>query len=130
MNWAHLSDLAPLLASGIPIDLPDGKRLGRGVLKPKSPYAGQSVQKSFPVDGQEDLEVVAIFRERNTLLPHSGIILQAVAGFGFTGSVEAAGATFVSSIVIAPGRGGRFRRLGGMAGVRLDKASTGMGSSI
>jgi CIC family chloride channel protein len=73
---SHLN-LQTLLASGIPIDLPDGKRLGLGVLKSKSPYVGQSVQKSFPVDGQEDLEVVAIFREGNTLLPHSGIILQA-----------------------------------------------------
>jgi CIC family chloride channel protein len=75
-NCSHL-DLQALVASGIPIDLPDGKRLGLGFLKPKSPYVGRSVQKSFPVDGQEDLEVVAIFREGNTLLPHSGIILQA-----------------------------------------------------
>jgi CIC family chloride channel protein len=75
-NCSHL-DLQALVASGIPIDLPDGKRLGLGVLKAKSSYVSQSVQKVFPVDGQEDLEVVAIFREGNTLLPHSGIILQA-----------------------------------------------------
>jgi CIC family chloride channel protein len=72
----HLN-LQALLASGVPIDLPDGKRLALGVLQPKSPYVGQSVRKSFPEDGQEDLEVVAIFRQGNTILPHSGIILQA-----------------------------------------------------
>jgi CIC family chloride channel protein len=75
-NCSHL-DLQALVASGIPIELPDGKRIALGVLKPKSPYVGRSVKESFPIDGQEDLEVVAIFREGNTLLPHSGIILQA-----------------------------------------------------
>jgi CIC family chloride channel protein len=74
-TFSHL-DLQGLLASGIPVDMPDGKRLSLGNLKPKSPYVGRSVQESFPLDGQEDLELVAIFRQGNTLLPHPGLILQ------------------------------------------------------
>ena len=71
----HL-DLRALLASGIPVDLPDGKRLALGRLKAKSPYVGRSVQESFPVDSRAGLEVVAVFREGQTLLPYSDLILQ------------------------------------------------------
>jgi CIC family chloride channel protein len=73
---SHL-DLRALLASGIPVDLPDGKRLALGVLKPQSPYVGTSIQESFPLDDQEDLEIVAVFRQGHTLLPHSGLVLKA-----------------------------------------------------
>ena len=73
---SHL-DLRALLASGIPLDLPDGKRLALGILKPQSPYVGTSIQESFPLDDQEDLEIVAAFRQGHTLLPHSGLILKA-----------------------------------------------------
>lgn len=72
---SHL-DLRALLASGIPVDLPDGKRLALGALKPKSPYVGRSIQESFPVNGQGGLVVVAVFRQGQTLLPHSDLILQ------------------------------------------------------
>ena len=72
---SHL-DLRALLASGIPVDLPDGKRLALGVLKPQSPYVGTSIQESFPLDDQEDLEIVAVFRQGHTLLPHSGLVLK------------------------------------------------------
>jgi len=73
---SHL-DLRALLASGISLDLPDGKRLALGSLKKKSPYVGKAIQESFPVDDQEDLEVVAVFRQGHTLLPHSGLVLKA-----------------------------------------------------
>jgi len=73
---SHL-DLRALLASGIALDLPDGRRLALGILKPQSPYVGKSIQESFPLDDQEVLEVVAIFRQGHTLLPHSGLVLKA-----------------------------------------------------
>jgi len=38
---------------------------------------GKSIQESFPLDDQEVLEVVAIFRQGHTLLPHSGLVLKA-----------------------------------------------------
>jgi CIC family chloride channel protein len=72
---SHL-DLRDLLASGISLDLPDGKRLALGKLKKKSPYVGKSVQENFPVAEQEDFEVVAVFRQGHTLLPHSGLVLK------------------------------------------------------
>jgi CIC family chloride channel protein len=73
---SHL-DLRALLASGIALDLPDGRRLALGILKKKSPYVGKSVQENFPVADQEDLEIVAVFREGHTLLPHSDLVLKA-----------------------------------------------------
>jgi CIC family chloride channel protein len=69
-SCSHL-DLQALLASGVPIDLPDGKQLAIGVLKRKSPYVGKLVMESFPVDGQRDIRVVAVFREGHMLLPHA-----------------------------------------------------------
>jgi CIC family chloride channel protein len=72
---SHL-DLRTLLASGIPIDLPDNKNLLIGVLKPDSPYANQPIQAAFETANHEDLEIVAIFRDGHTLLPHPEIILE------------------------------------------------------
>jgi CIC family chloride channel protein len=70
---SHL-DLQALLASGIPVDLPDGKRLAFGILKPKSPYVGKLVLESFPLDGHQQLQVVALFRQGHILLPHSRLM--------------------------------------------------------
>jgi hypothetical protein len=60
----HL-DLRALIASGIPVDMPDGKRLVIGMLRPKSPHVGMRVQ-----------EIVAIFRQGHTLLPHAGLVFE------------------------------------------------------
>jgi CIC family chloride channel protein len=70
---SHL-DLQALLASGVPVDLPDGKRLAIGTLKRKSPYVGKLVMESFPLDGDGELEVVALFRQGHMLLPHSRLM--------------------------------------------------------
>jgi CIC family chloride channel protein len=72
---SHL-DLRALLASGIALDLPDGKRLALGSLKKKNPYVGKTIEDSFPLAEQEDLDVVAVFRQGHTLLPHSGLLLK------------------------------------------------------
>lgn len=71
----HL-DLRALIASGIPVDLPDGKRLVMGMLRPKSHYVGMRVQEVFPAENREELEVVAVFRQEHTMLPHAGLIFQ------------------------------------------------------
>ena len=42
----HL-DLRTLLASGIPVDLPDNKSLLIGVLKPDSPFTGKTIQSNI-----------------------------------------------------------------------------------
>jgi chloride channel protein, CIC family len=71
----HL-DLRALIASGIPVDMPDGKRLVIGMLRPKSPHVGMRVQEIFPADKRDDMEVVAIFRQGHTLLPHAGLVFE------------------------------------------------------
>ena len=43
----HL-DLRALLTSGIPVDLPDGKSLLLGALKPKNSWAGEPLSKVLP----------------------------------------------------------------------------------
>jgi CIC family chloride channel protein len=75
-SCTHL-DLRSLLASGIPVDLPDGKRLVIGILKPNSTFVGKLVREIFPVGEKEELEVIAIFRQGHTLLPHAAVVLEA-----------------------------------------------------
>jgi hypothetical protein len=75
-SCTHL-DLRSLLASGIPVDLPDGKRLVIGILRPNSTFVGKLAKEIFPVGEKEELEVIAIFRQGHTLLPHAAVILEA-----------------------------------------------------
>ncbi len=75
-NFSHL-DVRELLASGIPVDLPDGKRLIIGILKPDSPYVDMSIQSPFLLDGQDDVQIVAISRDGHTHLPHTNCKLRA-----------------------------------------------------
>ncbi len=72
---SHL-DLRALLASGIPVDLPDGKRLVIGILKARSTLVGKRVQEIFPTGAREEMEVIAVFRQGHTLLPHAALVLQ------------------------------------------------------
>jgi CIC family chloride channel protein len=72
---SHL-DLRTLLASGIPVDLPDNKRLLIGVLKAESAYVAQPIRANFSLDDQDDLELVAVFRDGHTFLPHPEVELQ------------------------------------------------------
>jgi CIC family chloride channel protein len=71
----HL-DLRALLASGIPVDLTDGKRLVIGILKAKSPFVGKPVRQIFPLGEREEMDVIAIFRQGHTLIPHGALVLQ------------------------------------------------------
>jgi CIC family chloride channel protein len=73
---SHL-DLRTLLASGIPVDLPDNKRLLIGVLKPESTYVARPIRANFALDDQDELELVAVFRDGHTFLPHPEVELQA-----------------------------------------------------
>jgi len=75
-NVTHL-DLRKLLAAGIPVDLPDGKRLLMGILDPESPFVSKRIALCFPEATQDDLELVAVFRENHTLLPHTNVRLRA-----------------------------------------------------
>ncbi len=70
-------DLLALLASGIPVDLPDGKQLTMGVLRSESPWVGQSVHSDCLVEARDDIEIMAILRQGQMLLPHPDTVLRA-----------------------------------------------------
>ena len=72
----HL-DLRALIASGIPIDLPGGKQLIVAVLKEKSPCVGKPMDCWSVLEVQEDIEIVALFRKGETVLPRPELKLQA-----------------------------------------------------
>lgn len=72
---SHL-DLRTLLASGIPIDLPDNKRLVIGTLDQDSPCSGSLIRDCFPISERENLDLIAILRDDHTILPHPSKQLQ------------------------------------------------------
>jgi CIC family chloride channel protein len=70
-------DLLALLASGIPVDLSDGKQLTLRVLRAESPWVGQSIRSGCLVEARDDLEIMAIVRQGQMLLPHPDSVLRA-----------------------------------------------------
>ena len=68
--------LKGLLASGIPVTLPDGKLLLLGVVRAESPLAGMTIPDTFPPDLDGQVEILAAFREGRTYLPHSDFALR------------------------------------------------------
>lgn len=70
-------DLKALLERGIPVELPDGKQLVLCMLRRGSSYLGEPVTVCFPVNSENNVEVVAVFRNGATLLPHAQIKLEA-----------------------------------------------------
>ena len=69
-------DLVTLLDSGIPVRLPGRKHLNIGVLHPQSALVGGTVQSCYRVAGNGDLEIVAILRAGEVVLPTPHTILQ------------------------------------------------------
>jgi len=47
-----------------------------GILRSGSPYVDMSVQSPFLLDGQDDVQIVAIFRDGHTHLPHGDFKLR------------------------------------------------------
>jgi CIC family chloride channel protein len=72
---SHL-DLHLLLLSGIPIDLPDAKQLVLGGIRNKSIYVNKPLYEVFPVERQDLVDVLAIFRNRHTILPGHQVVLR------------------------------------------------------
>jgi chloride channel protein, CIC family len=72
---SHL-DLRMLLASGIPVEVPGNRKLIIGVLRADSPYVGKPIQAYFTSNKRDEVEVLAIFRQGETLLPHNNLILK------------------------------------------------------
>jgi len=69
-------DLLRLLRSRIRFDLPGGKQLTMGMVKSDSPVAGKPVRLLCQKLGTNALEIVAILRRDQVLLPHGDTALQ------------------------------------------------------
>jgi CIC family chloride channel protein len=70
-------DLRALLASGVPIHLPDEKLIVIGVLKANSSFVGKEWQYTSELQDTDRFELVAVFRQGHTILPHSTLAFQA-----------------------------------------------------
>lgn len=67
-------ELMSLLASGVPMSLSEGKQLRIGVLRPKSPCAGQLIGC---LGANDDVELILVLRGNRSLWPHSDLKLEA-----------------------------------------------------
>jgi CIC family chloride channel protein len=67
-NIGHLN-LVTLLDSGVSLKLSGGRELSIGMLPPESPLRGQTVKALTNLTGPEPVEVVAILREGNVVMP-------------------------------------------------------------
>ncbi len=67
-NLGHV-DLVALLRSGIPVDFPNGTQLGLATLKAGSWWIGKPLQPTYSFDGGASVEVVALLRGKNLILP-------------------------------------------------------------
>ena len=76
-QWGTGLELMSLLASGMPVSLPDNRQLKIGLLRPKSPCIGQSVDSGCLGESREDLEVVLILRGSRVLRPNPELRLEA-----------------------------------------------------
>jgi CIC family chloride channel protein len=70
-------DLRGVLEAGIHLDLPGGKRLAIGTIKSESTYVRKQISSCFPFAGLGNVEIVAVFRHGQMLLPQSGLTLEA-----------------------------------------------------
>jgi CIC family chloride channel protein len=71
----HL-DLVTLLDSGVPIKMPGRKELSLGVLRPESSFVGKTIQACYEAAAGTALEVIAVLRNGEVLLPQSNTVLQ------------------------------------------------------
>jgi len=70
----HLGPM-DLLSSGLPLDLPDGSQLAVETLSAKNPWVGRTLAEVQALDAAPT--VIAVFRDRGTLVPRPGLTLRA-----------------------------------------------------
>ena len=71
----HL-DLVTLLDSGLPVKMPGRKELSVGVLHPQSSLVGKTVQSCYQAAAGAALEIIAILRNEEVILPQQDTVLQ------------------------------------------------------
>jgi len=69
-------DLRTLLETGIPIDLPGNRRLVIENVDEKSIYVGKQFSECCPVEQEEEMDLVAVFRGRQLIFPHENTRIQ------------------------------------------------------
>jgi CIC family chloride channel protein len=70
-------DLRTLLETGIPIDLPGNRRLVLKPVKEDSSYVGKRVQECCPMENEEEVDLVVVFRGKQIIFPHEETLLKA-----------------------------------------------------
>ena len=71
----HL-DLLRLLRSNVRFDLPGGRQLEMGLLRPESRFAGKSIADFYRELAPQDLEIVVVMRREHLLLPHPDTLVE------------------------------------------------------
>jgi chloride channel protein, CIC family len=71
----HL-DLVTLLDSGLPIKMPGRKELSVGVLRPESSFVGKTIRSCYEASAGSSLEIIAILRAGEVVLPQLDTVLQ------------------------------------------------------
>jgi CIC family chloride channel protein len=74
-KMGHL-DLLRLLRSKVRFDLPGGRQLQLGLLRPESRFAGKSIADFYRELDRDDLEIVALIRREHLVLPHPNTLLE------------------------------------------------------
>lgn len=69
-------DLVKLLESGVPLDLPGGRQLGIGVLRLGSGAAGLPLDSISVTDANGEMEIIAVLRDDEMMLPSPNVALQ------------------------------------------------------
>jgi chloride channel protein, CIC family len=69
-------ELMSLLASGVPVNLIDGRQIRIGALKPKSSWIGQPIDPAF-LEGKDGVEFILVLRGNRALWPHADLKLEA-----------------------------------------------------
>jgi CIC family chloride channel protein len=72
----HL-DLLRLLRSKVRFDLPGGRELQLGLLRPESRFVGKSMADFYRTLNRDDVEIVALIRREHLVLPHPNTLLEA-----------------------------------------------------
>ena len=71
----HLNFMS-LLRSGIPVDLPGGKRIMACKLDPQSSQIGKQIEQCTDEIGEENVEIVALMRGHDILLPNPASVFK------------------------------------------------------
>ena len=70
-------DLRTLLETGIPIDLPGNRRLVIRPVTKDSVYIGRQTNECCPPENEEDVDLVAVLRDKQIIFPHEKTDLKA-----------------------------------------------------